>query len=324
MTVDDIGSIPELVDDALNHPDEMPPRVVSVAANVETLWNVYRFRFDAARRRQIWAPPYHRRNYGPFIQVFGHCYSGMAAWEQLQVGEAEHEFRTGVQLARDGGASHSHAARLASAMLGELRYALGDLREAESLLDRSHELGTEGGITDFMLATLGTGARLKALLGDEEAARARLAEGTHAAAETGTQRLAARMWNERVRLGWVDGEVPSMSALASDTDAIAALTYELEEETVIRALLERDAAGDRAACAARSAALLDRIRAERRPKAELAATVLHASCLAAAGDTEAAAGMLEPAAARCRDLGLTQLLLDAGWRTQDVLALVDG
>ena len=61
-----------------------------------------------------------------------------------------------------------------------------------------------------------------------------------------------------------------------------------------------------------------------RPKAELAATVLHASCLAAAGDTEAAAGMFEPAAARCRDLGLTQLLLDAGWRTQDVLALVDG
>ena len=123
-------------------------------------------------------------------------------------------------------------------MLGELRYALGDLREAEQLLDRSHELGTEGGITDFMLATLGTGARLKALLGDEEAARARLAEGTHAAAETGTARLAARMWNERVRLGWVDGEVPaSMSALASDTGAIAALTYELEEETVIRALL---------------------------------------------------------------------------------------
>ncbi|HEY5856033.1 MAG TPA: protein kinase [Aldersonia sp.] len=324
VTVDDIGSIAELVDDALDHADELPPRVVSVAANVDTLSSVYRFRFDAARRRQIWARPYHRRNYGPFIQVFGHCYSGMAAWEQLQVGEAEHEFRAGVQLAYDGGASHSHAARLASAMLGELRYALGDLREAESLLDRSHELGTEGGITDFMLATLGTGARLKALLGDEEAARARLAEGTHAATEWGTPRLAARMWNERVRLGWLDGEVPASGAAATDANAIVGLTYELEEQTAIRALLERDAAADRSTAVARSAALLDRIRANRRPKAELEAFILHASCLAAAGDSGAAAQELAPAAARCRDLGLTQLLLDAGWHTREALALVDG
>ena len=266
VTVDDVASIAGLVDDALVHPDELPPRVVSVAANVESLSNVYRFHFDAARRRQIWARPYHRRNYGPFIQVFGHCYSGMAAWELLQVEEAEAEFREGVQLADDGGASHSHAARLASAMLGELRYALGDLREAEQLIEHSHELGTEGGITAFMLATLGTGARLKALLGDEDAARARLAEGTRAAADTGTARLAARMWNERVRLGWLDGDVPASGVPASEAGPIAGLTYELEEETAIRALLERDAAGDRSTAAARSRALLDRVRTTTAPR----------------------------------------------------------
>ena len=52
--------------------------------------------------------------------------------------------------------------------------------------------------------------------------------------------------------------------------------------------------------------------------------ILHASCLAAEGDSDVAAEELGPAVVRCRELGLSQLLLDAGWHTREALALVDG
>ena len=54
-----------------------------------------------------------------------------------------------------------------------------DLRgdEAEALLDDAYDLGAEGGIVDCMLATFGTGTRLKFTRGDKPTAHRRLAEG---------------------------------------------------------------------------------------------------------------------------------------------------
>ena len=47
---------------------------------------------------------------------------------------------------------HSHAARLAGAMLGELLYETGELAEAMRLLDESYGLGPEGGGVDYLAA----------------------------------------------------------------------------------------------------------------------------------------------------------------------------
>ncbi len=141
---DQVEGVWDLIDDILQHPDEVRPFVTSGASGVASFLAVHSFDFAAARRWQDWARDYHERTVGPFSVMYGHCMAGVAAYEVLEVGEAERKFRTALDLARQTGA-HSYAARLAGALLGSLLYDMGDVDTAEELLDRSNELGSEGG-----------------------------------------------------------------------------------------------------------------------------------------------------------------------------------
>jgi serine/threonine-protein kinase PknK len=86
--------------------------------------------------------------------------------------------------------------RLAGALLGELLYERNEVAAAERLLDESYELGSEGGVGDFMLATYAIGARIKAVQGDLESAVGRLRDGARTAQNLALPRLGARIRNE--------------------------------------------------------------------------------------------------------------------------------
>ena len=162
--------VDELVAECLSRPETLPPFLVAVAANVASFLEIYRFDFDAVRRWQDWAYPYQQRSSGPFSLIYGHCFAGIAANEELDVAEAERRFREALRMARRSGDTHSHAARVAGALLGELLYERGEVDEADRLLDESYQLGSQGGVVEFIIARYVIGARIKALRGDRDAA----------------------------------------------------------------------------------------------------------------------------------------------------------
>ena len=170
-----------------------------VAGNAAAFAAIYRFDFDAAHRLLDWAAPY-QEVMGPFATVYGRCLGGMAARYQLDIPTALTNFRDAFAIATRVG-PHSHAARLAGALLGELLYETGDFADAARLLDDSDLVAADGGIADFFAARYVIGARIKAAQGDHGAAVDRLAAGAKAADHLRLQRLAARITNERIRLG---------------------------------------------------------------------------------------------------------------------------
>ena len=197
---DHIAGVDELVSECLSRPETVPPDVVASAALVASFLEIYRFDFDAARRWQDWADPYHQRASGPFTVIYRYCLAGMASNEELDVAEAERCFREALLVANRSGATHSHAARLAFALLAELVYERGEIDEADRLLDMSDQLGAQGGVVENMIARYVIGARIKAARGDRNAAAGRLDDGARVAATLGLPRLRAHMDNERTRL----------------------------------------------------------------------------------------------------------------------------
>ena len=161
----------------------------------------YRGDLDEVHRLQGWAAQHYQRNIGKHNVILGLCFTGLAARMQLDLVEAETCYRKALKIAKRSGGSHSHTARLASSLLGELLYERGDLDEAESLLDEGYKLGPEGGPVDFKIARYVTGARIKALRGDRLAAIRRLNEGARIARAMSLPRLGALVENERIRLG---------------------------------------------------------------------------------------------------------------------------
>jgi serine/threonine-protein kinase PknK len=85
----------------------------------------------------------------PFAGIYARCYDGIAARYQLDIPAAMAHFKQAFEMATKVG-PHSHAVRLAGALLGELLYETGELTEAARLLDESYALGSEGGGTDYM------------------------------------------------------------------------------------------------------------------------------------------------------------------------------
>ncbi len=98
--------------------------------------------------------------------TYGYCFAAIAANEQLDVAGAEAHLRHAIRIALPPSGRPTYVAKLAGSLLGELLYEHGQLDKAEPLLDDAYELGAEGGIVDFMLASFGTGARLKLSRGD--------------------------------------------------------------------------------------------------------------------------------------------------------------
>ncbi|WP_330255042.1 hypothetical protein OG874_11110 [Nocardia sp. NBC_00565] len=82
----------------------------------------------------------------------------------------------------------------------------------------SAKLGPEGAVVEFMLATYGTGTRVKAARGDLAAAETRLAQGAAIAENLGLARLSAWIVNEKIRIGlpWITTARPCSSQPSRD------------------------------------------------------------------------------------------------------------
>lgn len=311
---DRVERVDDLVAEAMSRPDTLPPRVPGSAANVAAFAAICRFDFEAADRLLDWATPY-QETMGPFATVYGRCYRGMAARYRLDIPAALEYFREAAEIAASVG-QQSHAARLAGSLLGELLYETGDLAEATRLVDESYLLGSDGGAVDYLAARFVIGARIKAAQGDHGSAAGRLSAGAKAAVHLRLPRLAARINNERIRLGI---ELPQDVATAlrsprtiDPDNGIATMTAELDEDSAIRLLYASESADDHEQACRRAKGLVAAIDGERRPLAALQAKLLNAETLAAVGRKDDARDALGPVAAQCAELGLSRLLIDAG------------
>ena len=311
---DRIESVDDLVGEAMSRADALRPVVPGAAANLAAFAAIYRFDFDAAHRLLEWAAPYQERA-GPFATVYARCFGGTAARYQLDIPGALKRFREAYEIGIRVG-QHSHAARLAGALLGEVLYDTGDFGEAASLLDESYQLGPEGGGTDYLSARYVIGARINAANGNRDAAVNRLAAGMQAATQLQLPRLAAAINNERIRLGIpinaaVADRLRSPRDIARSGDGIATMTAELDEDSGIRLLSSSDDADDRELACRRAVGLLAGIDPKQRPLAALRAQLLVVETLTAAGRAIDARNELGSVRTLCDQHGLPQLLVDA-------------
>jgi ATP/maltotriose-dependent transcriptional regulator MalT len=318
---DRIDRVPVLVEEALAQPENLRPWAVSVAANVQTFVEMHQFNYDAVPRLQTWARTYHARTNGPFSVMYGYAFAGLSAYEQLEIDEAELQFTSALRVARNAGGPHSHAARLAGALLGELKYEQGHIDDAERLIDESYQLGAEGGEVDYMIPRFVVGARIKAVRGDIASATKYLQEGSRAADSLSLRRLRARIDNERLLLHLpVDSAAVPLPDCPPDTsDGLGQAIAQLEEDTAIRILLARQSPGDTARAVARAQQWDDVLSMTRCRRAALRATRLLVSCLTAAGRVDDAKAALARAAAICATRGILRTLLDGG---EDVAELL--
>ncbi|HVQ49288.1 MAG TPA: protein kinase [Mycobacterium sp.] len=313
---DRVDGVDALVAEAMSRPDTLHPRVAGVAGNVAAFAAIYRFDFDDAHRLLEWAAPY-QEMMGPFASVYGRCYGGIAARYQLDVELALTCFREAYELGARVG-PHSHAARLAGALLGQVLYETGEFTEAVRLLDESYQLGSEGGGVDCLVARYVVGARIKAAQGDHASAVDRLDAGMKTADKLRMPRLAAAINNERIRLG-IDIPSAVVERLRSPRDipsdnGIATMTAELDEDSGIRILLASDSNDDREQAYRRAGELLAGIDSDRRPLAGLNARLLRIETLVATGRTEEARPEQADVESQLAGIGLSRLLVDAGLR----------
>ncbi len=290
--------------------------MAGVAGNISAFAAIYRFEFDTAHRLLEWAAPYHEMM-GPFASVYGACYDGIAARYQLDIARAETSFRRAFEIGCSVG-PHSHAARLAGALLGQLLYETSDLATAMRLLDESYRLGPEGGGVDYLNARYVIGARLRAIHGDRDSAVERLSAGMRVAEQLGLQRLAAGVNNERIRLGIeiapaVVDRLRAERTIPHD-DGTARMTAELDEDSGIRLLCGSDSDEDHERARRRARDLLAGTDGERRPLAALSARLLLAETLTATARPQDAAVVSADAATQCAAVGLSRLPVDAGLR----------
>ena len=311
---DHTENVENLVAEAMSRPDTLHPQVPGVAGNIAAFAAIYRFDFDTAHRLLDWASPYNEM-VGPFSAVYGRCYGGIADRYRLDIPAALRNFREAFEIA-GGLGPHSHAVRLAGALLGQLLYETGDVAEATRLLEESYQFGSEGGGVDYLAARFVIGARVSALHGDRSAAIERLDAGMDAAQRLRLPRLAAAVNNERIRLGIPIAPVAAARLRSTRTiphnDGIATLTAELDEDSAVRLLAASDSPDDQGQACRRAADLATGIDGRRRPLAALQAELLLIETLTATGRVaEARAGALH-VSARCAEVGLPRLLVDAG------------
>jgi len=247
---------------------------------------------------------------GPFASVLAHSWAGIAAKYELDIPTARREFREAFEIGTRAG-SRSHAARLAGALLGELLYEAGELDDAARMLEMSYGLGPDGGGVDYLAARYVASAKVKAAQGDLSAAAERLDAGMKTAENLQLPRLAAAINNERIRLGVapsVAARLRSVRAIPRD-DGIATIIAELDEESAVRLLLASGSADEQDQAWRRATQLLAGMDARRRPLAALRAELLLTE---RCSHTGRCADPTIPAVARCREIGLPRLLVDAG------------
>jgi ATP/maltotriose-dependent transcriptional regulator MalT len=315
----DISAAADAVQACVDRADTLHPWILCRAADAGSFRAIRMFDFDDALRWQRWGHQYHQRFSGALTVGYGHCLAAIASNEQLDVAGAEAHLRRTIRIGQLPSGRPTYVAKLAGSVLGELLYERGQLDEAETMLDAAYELGAEGGLVDFMLATFGTGSRLKFTRGDTASARRRLAEGLDIARTLQLPRLEAGLLNETARLAAMSG-APIEGSLAGRItraspqpfDEIGNVTAELTEDTQIRLLLIDGTPSALAGACERARTRLEHVDQVKRPRAHLRATVQLALCLDAAGNAHKAQHAVAPALRTCAALGLSQLLIDEG------------
>ncbi len=200
------GSTEAAVEACVDRADTLRPFILCRAADLASFSALRVSDFDDALRWQRWGRQFHDRISGTLSVSYGYCFAAIAANEQLDIAGAEAHLRHAMRIALLPSGRPTYVAKLAGALLGELLYEHGQLDEAEALLDDAYELGAEGGIVDFMLASFGTGALLKFSRGDAAVAHRRLAEGLDIATRLQLPRLQARLLLDSVRIATLSGE----------------------------------------------------------------------------------------------------------------------
>jgi serine/threonine-protein kinase PknK len=167
-----------------------------------------------------------------------------------------------------------------------------------------------------MAARYAAGALIKAAEGDLASAADRLADGMRVAENLRLPRLAARINNERIRLGIAIAPAEATRLLSPRTvhhdNGIATMTAELDEDSAVRLLSASDSPDERAQACQRARNRVEAIDSERRPWAALRAQLLLVETLTVAGQVAEADAAAAPVIARCSELGLWRLLTDAG------------
>lgn len=331
---DRCAGVLDKVAETLRHPDELPAWTVATAANIHAYVRICEFDFQAAGEMLEWARPYQERSREPLGEIFAWCGRGLIAYEQLDIPAALSAYRQAYKTAQLRGGPRSHGVRAAAGLLGELEYRRGDLAAAEELFDESYQLVARIGPIESLIATIVTGARVKALRGDLPAAAVRLGEGARIAADHQLVRLSAHIRAEQFRLGIVtpDHGPESTAAVAGNLFetrhggeppvAPSALDMEAGEIATIRALLAGENRQEHERAARHARALEDRTRQQGRPRAALDLSLLLAESLATAGWVGEAAALLAPVVATCADLGWTRPLLDAGPAVHEILRVL--
>ncbi|GAA4471465.1 serine/threonine-protein kinase [Rhodococcus olei] len=295
----------QLLDRLREHVDSLPAWQISLGTNIVSLTALQHYDFTEVRRVQRWAARFHEQNSNPYGAVYGYCYAGIAANEELDIDDAEQNFRAALAHAARTGGMHSHIARLSGALLGNLLYQRGSLAEAERLIDETVATPGESASFEFRPTTLGVGPKLRILL-DTLSTRARALWGMANRAEPLTEPAPSA---DSGRPAQDEPSAPTLSGLAR-------YIADVEELATVRALAADGAAEE--ACG-RAQAIVDRLTGLNRPRALLESQALLAACQSAAGRTAEAKNTLAPVAATCARLGLVRLLLDEGPAVVDVL-----
>ncbi|WP_019926624.1 AAA family ATPase [Nocardia sp. BMG111209] len=302
---DRFEGVPDLV---IRHIDDLDaPALAVTAANLAAIDALNRFDFPAVRHWHGVAVR-HSRGRGPYLMLLSHCILGAAALEQLDIPGAETYFAAATTVVHRSDTA-ARASTLAGALLGELRYEQGRLLEARALLDASAALRRDVGTVEFLSATYGAGARVAAALGDPERAEHLLTTGSRIAEKRALPRLAARLTDERIRLGLpVPGDIRTrlieLPPYRRQQTRIATLVAELEHGSAIRLLLADRTARATATAIGRAEILVREITPQRRPRALLEATLLYACCLWAAGRRDEAGNVAVPMLRQCADHGI--------------------
>jgi serine/threonine-protein kinase PknK len=303
------------------------PWVVAVASNILTYVELHRFEYEAALRLQAWVRPFHDRTQGPFSGIYGRCFAGMAAKALGRLDQGVAFFRDALRMADASIGRHSHAARLAEALLGQVMVEMNELDEAERLLDDSRALGLEGGVADFSIATYVSSSRLLAQRGDVAGAHTVLDEGEQTAAHLGFARLEAAVLCERMRLWLAAGEIDRAARRLQDGMPVSQAggddgpeTLELRCIALARLRLAQGRADEAVSLLE---PLLQAATARCRRTFEVRVRIQLALAFDAADDARSSEAMLTEALVLGLGAGMKRSFLDEGPRLVELIAGID-
>ncbi|WP_019925254.1 serine/threonine-protein kinase [Nocardia sp. BMG111209] len=290
----------------------LPPYIAGVGRLLLATTALLSFDFDEARR---WRGPAPDTSDGQFLVVLNEVTVAAAAFEQLDVDDADRILRNVVSVALESGRWPNTPGLIAAAQLAELLYQTGQFAEADELLPAGEDIETVN--VEILIASYGTAARLAAVRGRTAEAEQTLAAGEKVAQALSLPRLSSRIRNEQIRLGLriAAGERTRLTHLGTyrpQPDQFRASRAEMDQDSAVRILLaERSPASIRQATQ-RAEEMSRQIRSQRRPRALLQAQLLFGGCLAAGGRTADAIDQLTPALQQCAQLGLVRFAVDNG------------